>query len=97
MVAGECGVHSHPIGSRRAGLRRCPLAAHVRALGRVPLGRSYSKRRAVLHIRTIRTQDFDCIVVRKGRDVIVYVAESLLSARAAASITRALRAAGVGR
>lgn len=51
----------------------------------------------MLHIRTIRTQDFDCIVVRKGRDVIVYVAESLLSARAAASITRALHAAGVGR
>jgi hypothetical protein len=51
----------------------------------------------VLHIRTIPASDVDCIVVRKGRDVIVYVAESLLSPRTAATLTRALRAAGVAR
>lgn len=51
----------------------------------------------MLQIRTLPAPDVECVVVRKGRDVIVYVAESLLSARAAESITRALRAAGVGR
>jgi hypothetical protein len=35
--------------------------------------------------------------VRSGRDVTVYVADSLMSAGTAASITRALWAAGVGR
>jgi hypothetical protein len=69
-----------------------------RALGRDPLGRSTLREECgVLLIRTIPTPDADCVVVRKGRDVIVYVAESLLSPRAAATITRALRAAGVGR
>jgi hypothetical protein len=51
----------------------------------------------VLHIRTIPDPDLDCVVVRRGRDVTVFVAESLLSRRAAAAITKALRAATGGR
>jgi hypothetical protein len=50
----------------------------------------------VLVIRTIPAPDVDCVVVRKGRDVIVYVAESLLSPRVAGSITQALEAARAG-
>lgn len=67
------------------------------ALGRDPLGRSTSERSAVLFIRTIPAPDLDCVVVRRGCDIVVYVAESLMSARTAATITRVLRAAGVGR
>lgn len=51
----------------------------------------------MLVIRTVPIPDVECVVVRRGDDVIVYVAESLLSSHAASSISQALSAAGVGR
>jgi hypothetical protein len=48
----------------------------------------------VLHLLTVAAGDFDCIAVRQGRDVVLCVAETLLTARGAVSINHALRHLG---
>jgi hypothetical protein len=45
----------------------------------------------VLHLLTVAAGDFDCIAVRHGRDVVLCVDETLLTARGAVSINHALR------
>ena len=45
----------------------------------------------VLHVLAVPSEpNFDCIAVRRGRDVVLLVADTLLSPRGAAAMTAAL-------
>lgn len=47
----------------------------------------------MLHVVAVPAEpDFDCVAVKRGRDVVLLVADTLLSRRGAAAMTTALAA-----
>lgn len=72
----------------------CP-GSHASRMRRLtfPAGAAFLQRRAVHYVvTTVTSEDFDCIAVRRGDEVVICVADALLSARGAAAMTQALSA-----